>query len=342
MNGYYCGLDVSNKSTAVCVVNASGRVVKQLQTSTTERGLREGLKEYKGLRCVVEAGPLAESICNFVEKVGHKIEILDPRRAKAVTSGKRKTDKLDAEKLAQVCRTGWYTRVHRKSGKARGLRSYLTARMQMVKTAGALASTIRGIFRAHGIIIAVGKDGKFEANVLQALKKAEPMLHAAITPLLKAWKGANLCEKQMYRTLNRQVARQSQEIRNLMTVPGVGPATAAAFVATIDTPKRFASSEQVGDYFGLVPSLYQSGEVEIRGRITKHGDELMRFLLVEAATTILSRCKKNFALRQWGLKLQEKKDFGKARVAVARKLACLLHHLWITGKPFDASRAVAA
>ena len=121
----------------------------------------------------------------------------------------------------------------------------------------------------------------------------------------------------------------------LTTVPGVGPATAAAYVATIDDPERFETEDQVSSYLGLVPSIYQSGTVEIKGRITKHGDSLLRWLLVESATTLLSRTKKDCALKAWGLKLQETKGFGKARVAVARKLSCLLLRMLKTGEAFD-------
>jgi transposase len=338
----YCGLYVSNKSTSACIIDRNGRVLFEGKGATSRSGLEKLLKEFKGLQCVVEAGSLAETVCMLVETLGHKVEILDARHAKAVTATKRKTDSLDARNLAQVCRTGWYKRVHRKSGDARELRSYLVSRRQLVKVVTSTASAIRGILRAHGIIIETGDGKNFEEKVLKSLKQeASPMLREAIGPLLMTWKQVRAREVSMYRTLNRQIAKKNKDIQHLMTVPGVGPATAAAFVATIDTPQRFKSSEQVASYLGLVPSVYQSGETEIKGRITKNGDELLRWLLIEAATTMLSRSKKEFPLRKWGLRLQEQKGFGKARVAVARKLACLLHHLWVTGQPFQATRSLA-
>ena len=142
----------------------------------------------------------------------------------------------------------------------------------------------------------------------------------------------------MYKTLAKLVSKKA-EVKMLLTIPGVGPATAAAFVATIDDPKRFPGGEHVASYLGLVPSVYQSGEIEIKGHITKHGDDLLRWLLVEASTTLLTRSKKDCALRTWGLKLRETKGFGKAKVAVARKLACLMHHLWITKQSFNTNAA---
>lgn len=338
----YSGLDISNKSIATCIVNLRGKVLRETTTEMSLSGLEEALSGKGKLKCVVEASPLAETVCRWVESLGHEVEILEPRRAKAVTGGKRKTDRLDAEKLAQVCRTGWYTRVHRKSQDSRDLRSFLVARRELVKAKSALSSGIRGILRANGIVLNKQKGGAFEANVKSALLDASPLLREAIRPLLATWKDLEKRERQMYRIMERRVVKQRPEVLRLTSIPSIGPITAAAFVSTIDDPKRFSTSEKVGSYLGLVPSIYQSGETIILGRITKDGDELLRWLLIESATVMLGRCKKTFPLREWGLRLQEQKGFGKARVAVARKLACLLHHLWITGENFDPKAGVRA
>lgn len=335
----YCGLDVSNKSTSFCIVDKEGRIEAEGAVLTSMKELQKAIGKYEELRCVVEASPLAETVCCWVEECGHSIDILDVRQAKAVTATRKKTDKLDARRLAQVCRTGWYTRVHRKSGSARNLRSYLTARVQIVKSATAMLSAIRGILRAHGLVVPAGDGAKFERNIQRMIQDADPLLRSAIEPLLKSWSVLHSTEQEMYKALNRQVARKNADIRRLMTVPGVGPATAAAFVATIDDPHRFPTGEQVASYLGLVPAVYQSGSTEIKGRITKHGDSLLRWLLVEASTTLLTRSKTVCALQAWGLRLKETKGFGKARVAVARKLACLLHHLWSTKQEFQAIAA---
>lgn len=335
----YCGLDVSNKSIAICVVDQTGKIEFEGSALTQASDLKHALKGFNELQCVVEATALAETICDWIEAIGHKIEILDTRQAKAITATKKKTDRIDAQKLAQLCRTGWYTRVHRKSGTARCLRSYLTARVQVVKAATAMFSTVRGLLRAHGIIVAGGDGKKFEQSVRAALTEAEPMLRDAVEPLLAMWRLLHDQEQSMYKNINRKIARKNPDILRLMSVPGVGPATAAAFVATIDDPRRFPKAEQVASYLGLVPALYQSGDIELKGSITKHGDDLLRWLLVEASATLLSRSQQQCALKTWGLKLQAAKGFGKARVAVARKLACLLHHLWISKQTFDAKAA---
>jgi transposase len=158
-------------------------------------------------------------------------------------------------------------------------------------------------------------------------------LEPILAPLLKVWRQA----RQEAEVLTKQLVEQSKAdpvCRLLMSVPGVGPIVSASFVAVIDDPGRFSDSTDVASYLGLVPRVHQSGATDYRGRITKEGDGLSRWLLVEAANALLTRCRKNCALREWGLQLREKKGLAKARVAVARKLAVLLHRIWITGEPF--------
>ena len=338
----YCGIDLSNESTSICVIDEDGALVSETEIPTEEEAVRRFFGKFKELRCVVEATALAEWMCGIVEESGHGINIIDPRQAKAVTHTKKKTDRIDARKLAQLARVGWYTVVHRKSGKARGLRSFMTARSQLVKTQVALKSAIQGLFRAHGTKLPSGSGEVFEHNVRVALKQAEPMLKRAIAPLLKTWVEVSQRAAAMYVVLGKQIAKKDPECKLLMSVPSIGPATAATFVATVDDPKRFATGEQVSSYLGLVPSIYQSGGTEIRGRITKQGDVLLRWLLVEAASNLLCHSRSTCALRQWGLRIQKEKGFGKARVAVARKLAVIMHRIWLTGEEFDERLVCAA
>jgi transposase len=331
----YCGLDVSNKSTAICVIDEAGTILCELTVATEVGVIVKGLRGFGKVRCVIEASPLAESLATGVERAGHIVELLDTRQAKIITHSKKKTDKFDARKLAQLCRVGWYTTVHRKSGESRSLRTYLTARMEIVKSACALNACIRGLLRAHGIVLVKVREQSFDKAVKAALAGADQLVVKAIEPLLEHWAALHSEGERMYRELDRKIVRKDPRMKLLTTAPGIGPATAAAYVATIDDPQRFRSEDQVSSYLGLVPSVYQSGPVELKGRITKHGDFLLRWLLVESATTLLSRTKKDCPLKSWGLKLQETKGFGKARVAVARKLACLLLHMLKTGKAFD-------
>jgi transposase len=335
MKTAYCGLDISIKSIQVCISNENREVIEESKCATDEQALRVLLKRHKKLMCLVEASPLAEWVCSVVEECGHRITIICPRRAKGVMSTKKKTDRIDARNLAELCLGGWYTPVHRKSGHARELRSYLTARMQLVKASGALRSSIAGIFLAHGVALTAGEEDEgFVGKVMAHLSKLPSMVQRAIGELLVVWEDVHERQRRMYRQLEKLI-KTDETIALLASYPGVGPATAAAYVATIDNPGRFSDGSKVAAYLGLVPSVYQSGSVEYRGRITKTGDPLLRSLLVEAASSILSRCKQDCELKRWGLKLKEQKGYGKAAVAVARKLACLLHHAWVKNEAYE-------
>jgi len=337
---HYCGIDISAKTTNVCIIDDDRRVVKECVVPTDGQALRDCLSGFESLLCVVEAAPLAEWVCKEVEAGGHEVEILCPRHAKAVTATRKKTDKNDARNLAEVCRTDWYHRVHRKSDESRAMRSYVTGRKQMCDAAQGLASSIRGIFRAHGIRLVVPEGTEFSQIVIDRLSELPPLVREAIRPMLKAWSDLNDSQKKLYRRLEKR-AKKSPECELLMSIPGVGPLVAAVFLSTLDTHERFSGADKVGAYLGLVPSVYQSGQTEYYGRITKQGDRLLRWLLVEAANVLLTRTKADFALKSWGLRLAREKGSAKARVAVARKLACLLYRVWKTGESFDAAKGVA-
>jgi transposase len=333
----YCGIDLASKTSAFCVMDESGKVLQEQEIPTDEDGYRINLDGLSALRCVVEASPLAEWAARSMERLGHEAVIIDARKAKAVVCTKKKTDRVNARDLANMARTGWYTEVHRKSEGARELRSWLTARAGLVEMANALNARIRGLLRAHGIRVGKVAERDFEMKVRELVKLRVATLAGAISPLLELWRQAIDGADRLGKQLTRMV-KEDAVCRRLMTVPGVGPLTAAAYLATIDDPQRFKRSDQVAAYLGLVPSVYQSGEVDYRGRITKEGDGLLRWLLVEAAHSLLTHTQRDFALKRWGERLEQQKGTGKARVAVARKLAMILHRLWVTGETFDWQR----
>ena len=334
----YCGIDLASKTSAICVIDGKGKVILEQVLFTEEGDVRTQLGRCEPMQIVIEACPLAEWAARLLEELGHEVVVIDPRRAKAVICTKKKTDKLDARNLARMARTGWYTAVHRKSSAARLQRSELKARQGLVETANAMGARIRGLLRAHGIQLEHVSEGEFEARVLERVAAQAPELKPVLRPLLKIWREATRSADRLYARFKRQ-SRRDPLRRRLMSVPGVGPMVASAFVATVDEPTRFARADQVPAYVGLVPGVHQSGEVDHRTPITKEGDGLLRWLLVEAAHVLLTRTRRSCALKRWGLKLQEKKGPGKARVAVARKLAMLLHRIWLTGEAFDYQRA---
>ena len=176
----------------------------------------------------------------------------------------------------------------------------------------------------------------FAKKVWYHLRELPVSVQQAIAELLSAWEDLHRRQVRMYARLGKLV-QIDERIALLASYPGIGPATASAYVATIDDPRRFSSGSKVGAYLGLVPSIYQSGDTEYRGRITKTGDKLLRWLLVEAASVLLTHTKDDSPLKLWGLELKEKKGYGKACVAVARKLAGLLHYAWIHNEPYRAA-----
>ena len=334
----YCGIDLASKASAVCIIDEQGRTVAEFEVATDEDGFRTRFSPLEPMRCVVEASPLAEWVAQLVEGMGHEIVVIDPRKAKAVICTKKKTDRLDAQKLAQIARTGWYSEVHRKSERARLMRTMLKARSGLMEVVSAQRSRVSGLLRAHGIRVIGAKGDAFASRVMKIVGERAPELGPIVQPLLGLWSQAR-SEAAAMRKQIEALAAADPVCQLLMTIPGVGPIVATAYVATIDDPHRFEASEQVSDYVGLVPSVYQSGEVDYRGRITKEGDAMLRWLLVEAASVLLTRVKRSCPLQRWGRRLMERKGMAKARVAVARKLSALLHRMWVRGEVFDWARA---
>jgi transposase len=331
----HCGIDVATKSSSVCITDGAGKVLFEGTARTEAEELKKTLSGRGPMRCVMEAGPLAEWLSELVEGLGHEAVVIDARKARGVIRTKKKTDKLDARNLARMSRTGWFTAVHRKSAAARATRTFLQARQGLVQTAVAQTSRVRGLLKAHGLKLGQVAESRFGSEVKRlALERGKP-LWEMLEPLVAIRDQALKAAERMRKQLVRQAA--SGPAHQLMTVPGIGPLTATAYVATIDDPRRFRSSEQVAAYIGLVPSVNQSGEIDMHGHITKDGDGLLRRYLVEAAHVLLTRKRGSCRLKRWGMKLAKKKGHGKARVAVARKLAALLHRLWINGQSYQAA-----
>ncbi len=328
----YCGIDLANKASAICILD-EGKVMKEFECPTDEDGFSQGLKGFKGLFILIEASPLSEWVAQILEGLGHQAKLIDPRRASALIRTKKKTDRLDARHLARMAQTDWYHEVHRKSPQARLLRSLLQARQGVINGRKSQLLRIRGLLRAHGIKVGAVSAGRFTMRVRELVQMRCPALSMVVEPLLDALYSLRCAEAKLTKALKARV-KLNASCQLLMTAPGVGVVTAACYVATVDDPHRFAESAQVPAYFGLVPRVYQTGETEYRGRITKEGDSLMRMLMVEASHVLLTRTKSDHALKRWGQGLRERKGPGKARVAVARKLSMVLHQMWLNNEPY--------
>jgi transposase len=259
---------------------------------------------------------------------------LDARQAKAALNMKiNKTDDNDAEGLAQLVRSGWYREVRVKSREAMLERSLLGARTQLLNMVTDLSNQIRGLMKTFGLVVPKGAGTVFETNVRRLLED-EAAVAAIVLPLLDAWRAVRARAADLDRQLLSRV-RENAACRQLMTIPGVGAVVALSFVAAIETPEAFPRSRDVGAWIGLTPRRYQSGEVDYEGHISRRGDARLRSLLFEAAMAILTRVRGESELRSWALALRRRLGFKRAAVALARKLAVIMHAMLKTGTDFD-------
>jgi transposase len=268
------------------------------------------------------------------------VELLETRHVRAAFKAMPvKTDRKDARGIAQLMRLGWFRPVHCKSLPAQETRALLTARKLVQSKRHDLEMSVRGILRGFGLKVGATTPRTFEGRVRE-LVGGHPTLLTVMEALLTA--RAALGEQlQRLEKRVRSLARDDQRARLLMSAPGVGAIVALTYVAAIDDPGRFRSSKNVGAHFGLTPKKYQSGETDVTGRISKIGDAGVRTALYEAANVILTRPVRGSSLKSWAARLAARAGMRKAKVALARKLAVVLHRMLADGTPFLAARAAA-
>lgn len=339
---YYVGLDVSLKETQICVLEEGGRVICRRPCVTDPRALARALKAAAPGKAVVvlETGGQSSWLCRELDGLGLEAVIVDARLAKKALSGRvNKTDANDSEGLAWLALTGWYRRVAVKSEAAQTARALLVSRAQLSKQRRALENVIRAQLRGLGVSVGRVSKAGFEARIRARLEDAAA-LSDAVLPLLAA-RGVLLAQSDALEEKIEAEASASPVCLRLMSVPGVGPMTALAFATALDDPHRFRRSSSVGAYLGLTPRRFQSGEVSYNGRISKQGDALARHFLYEAANSLLSRVKKWSAPKAWAARLVKIRGGKKARVALARKLAVILHRIWVNETEFQPRLASA-
>lgn len=333
---YFAGLDVSLEETSVCVIDEAGKVLREGKVLSCPEAIGFFLRDRDLTfeRIGFEAGQLAPWLYRGLREAGLAAVCIETRRMKAFASASAvKTDRKDARLIAQAMRVGLFREVHVKSRESQELRLLLRNRWTLQRKRRDIENEVRGTLKGFGIKLGrVGK-GHFGERVGERLFLDHPRLLDLVEPMLKAREALLVHE----RTLDRRVvsvARGNAVCRIFMTSPGVGPVTALAFMSGVDDPARFARSRDVGVHFGLTPRLYQSGEIERSGRITKCGDAMVRSLLFEAALSLLTRTKKWSALKSWGLRVAARRGMRRAVVAVARRLAVILHRMWVDGTEF--------
>jgi transposase len=340
---HYVGLDVSLETTSICVVDQTGAIIWRGKCSTEQDAISQAVRAHapSAVRVGLETGQMSNWLTLQLRKHGLPVVCLDARHAKGALSMQlNKTDANDAHGLAQVVRTGWFREVAIKSMDAQALRMLLMARAQLVSQRQAVANNIRGLLKTFGFVIARGSKGPFSVRVREVIAD-DATLAVIIEPLLLAWQAI----REQVDALDRQVnlrAKTDAAARRLMTVPGVGVIVALAYTAVIDNPNRFKRGTSVGAYLGLTPRRYQSGEVDKAGSISKCGDGLLRSYLFEAANVLLSRHPRSCKLKTWGLALAKRIGMRRAKVAVARKLAVVMHRIWKDDCDFNWGDAPAA
>ena len=332
----YVGLDVSLKETSIAVIDESDKTRWRGRAASTPAEIAASVKRHAphAVRIGLECGQLSSWLYHGLKAAGLPVICIDARHAKAALSLKvNKTDANDAHGLAQIMRVGWYREVAVKGVDCQALRALLVVRGQLVSQVTTLKNCVRGVLKTFGHVMPKRLRTNFAGGIRSAIA-GNATLEAILEPILKALE-ATVTQLQVYDRAVVQHARTDQTVRHLMTAPGVGPVVALAYVTGVEDPARFTSSSSVGAYFGMTPRRYQSGEVDKPGRISKCGDRMVRGLLFEAAKVLLSRTCKPSALKTWGQGLAKKIGSKKATMAVARKLAVILHRMWTTGEPFQ-------
>ena len=297
---HYAGLDVSLEETAICVVDGTGRMVKETRAASEPEALITALQAL-GLpleRIGLEACSLTAWLHDELRAASLPAVCIETRQANAaMKTMPNKTDRNDARALAQIMRTGWFRQVHVKSRQARLWRSLLVARRTVLNEMRAIENVVRAVLREAGLKLGLPGRAAFAGRVRE-LAGDDRAVMPIVAPLL-AILATMLAELARLTKQVLELARGEEVCRRLMSVPGVGPITALVFRATIDRPDRFRRSRDVGAHLGLTPSRYQSGETDIPGKISRCGDELARTALYEAAHTLLVRSRKWSALRAW-------------------------------------------
>jgi transposase len=340
---YYAGIDVSLEQSSVCVVDAAGRIVREAKVASEPEAL---IGWFRGLdlelaRVGLEAGPLSQWLYAAMRDAGLAVELLETRHVRdAFKAMPVKTDRKDARGIAHLMRLGWFRSVHCKSLPAQETRALLTARELLRSKSHDAEMSLRGVLRGFGLKVGPTTARSF-AGRIRELVAGHPTLTAVAEALLAAREVLGEQLRGLEKRLRDQ-AREDRRARLLMTAPGVGVIVALTFVAAIDDPARFRSSKAVGAHFGLTPRKYQSGETDVTGRISKIGDAGVRTMLYEAANIILTKPVKGSALKSWAARLAARAGMRKAKVALARKLAVVLHRMLADGTPFAAERAAAA
>jgi len=339
---HFVGLDVSVKVTNVCIVDDTGRIVREVKVASEPEVLLAVLQKsaYHFKRIGLEAGPLSQWLFSALAGAGLPAICVETRHMRAVLQAQiNKTDRNDARGIARMMRAGLYRPVHVKTLRSQKLRMLLTHRKLLQSKAIAIENDLRGTLRNFGLKVGMVGKLKFEERIKELVENL-PDLAVLVEPLLVVRRVLRDQLGILHRRL-LAIVRDDDVCRRLMTIPGVGPVVALTYRVTVDVPARFRNSKAVGAVFGLTPSKYQSGEVNRTGGISRCGDEMMRVMLYEAAQILLVRSTKWSWIKAWAMQIARRRGMKKAIVALARRLAIIMHRIWVDGTEFRWASDVA-
>lgn len=337
------GLDVSDRYTHVCVVSGGGEVVDEGRVPTTAEALRRRFGGLPRMRLVLETGAHSPWISRLLEDGGHEVLVANARRVRLIAESDSKSDRTDAETLARLGRLdpALLKPIRHRGADAQLDLALIRARDALVQARTQLVNHVRGAVKAVGGRLPKCSTESFPRRVPVAIPAA---LRPALTPLLDVIATITTEVRGYDHQVEAVAMTRYPETAALRQVPGVGALTALSYVLTLEDPARFPKSRAVGSYLGLRPKQRDSGERAPALRITKAGDAFLRRLLVGSAHYILGPFGPDTDLRRWGLTLAArggKNAKKRAVVAVARKLAVLLHRLWVTGDVYEPLRLAA-
>jgi len=334
------GLDLGDRSSWCCVLEEAGRVLLEQKVSTTPKAMEEVFGEMPRSRIAIETGMHSPWVSRLLGEVGHEVIVAHARNVRLIGESRKKDDRRDAQTLARLARIDpqLLSPVKHRSAKAQADLTVVRARAGLVRARTALVNTARGLAKSYGERLRGCNVRNMNPEKAEALS---PELRKALGPLLAA--SAALSEQiAEYNERIEGLAQESYpQVALMKQVKGVGTLIALTFLLTLEDPGRFRKSRDVGCYLGLQPGRRNSGQSEPQMHISKEGDPYLRTLLVQGAQHILGPFGADSDLRRWGLKLAErggKSGKKRAIIATARKLAVLLHRLWVSGEVYEPLR----
>jgi transposase len=330
------GLDLGDRHTHVCILGEQGEVLLAEKVTTTRTGLNSLFEKLAPTRVALEAGTHSPWASRHLQSLGHEVIVANPRRVQLITESTRKNDRIDAEKLARLARIDpkLLSPIHHRSEQAQMDLAQIRVREQMVASRTSLINAARGHAKALDARLESCDAGQVSQEMTKDFSEE---MQTILNPLLELAAATTAQIKEADKRIH-EIAKRYPAVALLTPIWGVGELTALAFLLTIEEKERFSKSRQVGPYLGMTPGQSQSGASDPQQRITKEGDRMMRWLLVQCAHCILRRDAPDSDLKRWGWRKIGELNNGKKKkviVAVARKLAVLMHHLWAHGEVYD-------